>query len=427
MTKPNKSDICSGAWENRITRSGTADPKELRKNPDNWRTHPKNQAAALEGVLNEVGWIQDVIVNERTGNMIDGHLRVELAVKHKEPTIPVKYVDLSEEEEKKAILTFDPIGAMAEADKALLDGLMKQVSSDSEAVSEMLDALAKEVGIPCRDANEVADDNYEPPAEIETDIKPGDIILLGSHRLMCGDSTSAEDVGRLMDGKKADLLLTDPPYGVSYASKNEFLNALDKGNRVQTAIENDHKKPEEMSAFWVAAFTTVREHMRPGASYYVTAGPQGGDLLLLLLALKEGGFPLRHMLIWAKNNHVLGRSDYHYKHEPIFYGWVEGAHTFYGGPSETSLWTIDKPHKSELHPTMKPIPLFAKAIVNSTKSGETVLDPFLGSGTTLIACEQLGRTCYGMEISPQYCQVIIDRWEKFTGNTHEVILSPGSR
>jgi DNA modification methylase len=214
---------------------------------------------------------------------------------------------------------------------------------------------------------------------------------------------------------------------VSYASKNEFLNALDKGNRVQTAIENDHKKPEEMSAFWVAAFTTVREHMRPGASYYVTAGPQGGDLLLLLLALKEGGFPLRHMLIWAKNNHVLGRSDYHYKHEPIFYGWVEGAHTFYGGPSETSLWTIDKPHKSELHPTMKPIPLFAKAIVNSTKSGETVLDPFLGSGTTLIACEQLGRTCYGMEISPQYCQVIIDRWEKFTGNTHEVILSPGSR
>ena len=208
---------------------------------------------------------------------------------------------------------------------------------------------------------------------------------------------------------------------MSYASKNEFLNALDKGNRVQTEIENDHKKPEEMSAFWVATFTTVREHMRPGASYYVT-GPQVGDLLLLLLlALKEGGFPLRHMLVWAKNNHVLGRSDYHYKHEPILYGWVEGAHTFYGGHSETSLWPIDKPHKSDLHPTMKPVALFAKDIENSTKSGETILDPFLGSGTTLIACEQLGRTCYGMEISPQYCQVIIDRWERLTGQKAEKI------
>lgn len=415
MTKPNKLDICSGAWENRITRSGTADPKELRKNPDNWRTHPKNQAAALEGVLNEVGWIQDVIVNERTGNMIDGHLRVELAVKHKEPTIPVKYVDLSEEEEKKAILTFDPIGAMAEADKALLDGLMKQVSSDSEAVSEMLDALAKEVGIPCRDANEVADDNYEPPAEIETDIKPGDLFRLGRHRLLCGDSTSAEDVGRLMDGEKADLLLTDPPYGVSYAGKTK--DAL--------TIENDALTEEGLEELIRGAFSIAETNCRPGAYWYSTV-PAGPLHLLFADDWKARGI-LRQIMVWVKDSMVLGHSEYHYQHEPILFGWMPGERYKNPDRTRTTVWECPRPKVSREHPTTKPVALWARAIQDGSREADLVFDPFLGSGTTLIACEQLGRTCYGMEISPQYCQVIIDRWEKFTGNTHEVILSPGSR
>ena len=378
----------------------------------------KKVAASLE----RFGLVKNSVVVDEDMVLITGHTTLKAMRSLGWTACPAvtQVFGLTEEEKKAYRIADNKLGELAEWDLDLLAGelaSLDEVGFDAELTGFDTDALAELVH---PEKQEVTEDDYEPPVEIETSIQRGDLFRLGRHRLLCGDATSAEDVARLIDGKKADLLLTDPPYGVSYASKNEFLNALDEGNRVQTAIENDHKKPEEMSAFWVATFTTVREHMRPGASYYVT-GPQGGDLLLLLLALKEGGFPLRHMLVWAKNNHVLGRSDYHYKHEPIIYGWVEGAHTFYGGHSETSLWSIDKPHKSDLHPTMKPVALFAKAVENSTKSGETVLDPFLGSGTTLIACEQLGRTCYGMEISPQYCQVIIDRWEKLTGQKAEKI------
>ena len=386
--------------------------------------NPRKNDPAVQRVaasLKEYGLVKNSIVVDEDMVLITGHTTTKAMQALKWATAPevTQVFGLTEAQKKAYRIADNKLGELAAWDDEflalelddlkVLDFDLDQTGFDDKELGKILDA-----------GKEASEDDYEPPVEIETSIQRGDLFRLGRHRLLCGDSTSAEDVGRLMDGKKADLLLTDPPYGVSYASKNEFLNALDKGNHVQTEIENDHKKPEEMSAFWIAAFTTAREHMRPGASYYVT-GPQGGDLLLLLLALKEGGFPLRHMLVWAKNNHVLGRSDYHYKHEPILYGWVEGAHTFYGGHSETSLWPIDKPHKSDLHPTMKPVALFAKAIENSTKSSEGILDPFLGSGTTLVACEHLGRTCYGMEISPQYCQVIIDRWEKLTGQKAEKI------
>ena len=170
-----------------------------------------------------------------------------------------------------------------------------------------------------------------------------------------------------------------------------------------------------MSQFWVSAFTTIRVVMASGASYYVT-GPQGADLLLLLLlALKQSDFPLRHMLIWAKNNHVLGRCDYNYKHEPILFGWVEGTHQFNKQGHDTSVWEIDKPHGSKHHPTMKPVEIWQRAICNSSQINEIVLDPFAGSGTAILAAEQLSRRCYAIEIEPSYCQVTIDRWEAFTG------------
>ncbi len=387
--------------------------------------NPRKNDPAVQRVaasLKEYGLVKNSIVVDEDMVLITGHTTMKAMQALKWATAPevTQVFGLTEAQKKAYRIADNKLGELAAWD----DELLALELDDLKVLDFDLDLIGfddKELGKILDAGKEASEDDYEPPAEIETSIQRGDLFRLGRHRLLCGDSTSTKDVGRLMGGGRADLLLTDPPYGVSYASKNEFLNSIDNGNRVQTAIENDHKKPEEMSAFWIAAFTTAREHMRPGASYYVT-GPQGGDLLLLLLlALKEGGFPLRHMLVWAKNNHVLGRSDYHYKHEPIIYGWVEGAHTFYGGHSETSLWSIDKPHKSDLHPTMKPVALFAKAVENSTKSGETVLDPFLGSGTTLVACEQLGRTCYGMEISPQYCQVIIDRWEKLTGQKAEKV------
>jgi len=242
------------------------------------------------------------------------------------------------------------------------------------------------------------------------------------HRLLCGDCATEANI--LFNGDLFDLLVTDPPYGVSYAAKNEFLNAIARGNRIQKPIESDHKTPEQMSEFWRVCFGAIRTFSRPGAGYYVT-GPQGGDLLLLLLlALRDSGFPLRHMLIWAKNNHVLGRCDYNYKHEPIIYGWVEGSgHKFFGGGGETSLWEINKPQKSDMHPTTKPVELFARAIKNSTSAGEIVYDPFLGSGTTLIACEQLGRRCRAIEISPGYVAVALQRWADATGKTPKLMTS----
>jgi DNA modification methylase len=288
-------------------------------------------------------------------------------------------------------------------DEKEFDGLLRELHKDDEPLdSEPQISRAEEL-------------------QKEWGTEPGQLWQCGEHRVICGDCTDPAVVARIMGGGMADLLVTDPPYGVSYASKNEFLNAVGRGNCIQTPIENDHMKPEDMSALWIKSFSNVRKSVKAGASYYVT-GPQVGDLLLLfLLALKESGFPLRHMLIWAKNNHVLGRSDYHYQHEPIIYGWVDGSHSFYGGHSQTSLWFVDKPHKSDLHPTMKPVALFLKAIENSTKEEDIVLDPFLGSGTTMIACENLGRKCRGVEVDPGYVAVCLERY-KTTFNKVPVLL-----
>lgn len=406
-----------GDWKNRIVSSGVMDPKDLQPNPKNWRKHPKDQALALEGVLEEVGWIQDVIVNQRTGRLIDGHLRVELAVKKKEKEIPVKYVDLSEEEEEKALLTLDPITAMAEADKDRLQALLQSVKSDDERIKNLIDEIGQEYKVSTKTAKE---DDYQPPPEIVTDIKRGDIFMLGRHRVMCGDSTSKEDVERLMNGGKADIVFTDPPYGVSYSEKNTFLNTISPGNRIQTPIEQDNCSEKEILAFWKKSFKIIRDTLKPINSYYIF-GPQIQGMMMMMMMMMEAGLPYRHVMIWVKNNHVLGRTDYNYRHEPIFFGWTN-KHEFYGaGQFKTSVWEVDKPLKNDLHPTMKPVALVENALLNSSLPGMVCLDPFLGSGTTLIACEQLDRICYGMEISPQYCEIICQRWEKLTGGKRELV------
>lgn len=211
---------------------------------------------------------------------------------------------------------------------------------------------------------------------------------------MCGDSTDLACVERLMGGDKADMVFTDPPYGVSYADNNEF---------------------------WFTVLSNVHIATSNQASYYICS-PQGGDLMMMMMSIIRAGWQLKHMLIWVKNNHVLGRCDYNYKHEPILYGWKEdGTHEFVGGGRcKTSVWDFNKPLKNDLHPTMKPIELCEEAILNSSRQGQITLDPFLGSGSTLIAAEKTSRKCYGMEIDPHYCDVILTRWEKFTGKTAEL-------
>lgn len=219
------------------------------------------------------------------------------------------------------------------------------------------------------------------------------------------------------------MVFTDPPYGVSYTEKNEYLNSLGKPMACPKRIENDDMTPTEMYDFWLKAFKLLHTYTNQRMSYYITA-PQGGDLLLLLLqSLRDAGFMLKHQLIWNKNNHVLGRCDYNYKHEPIIYGWkIGGTHSFYGaGKFKTSVWDIPKPLKNDLHPTMKPIELVAECLLDCTQEGNVALDLFGGSGTTLIACEQLNRKCFMMEFDPHYCDVIIARWEKLTGKQAEKV------
>jgi DNA modification methylase len=219
----------------------------------------------------------------------------------------------------------------------------------------------------------------------------------------------------LLEGQQADMVFTDPPYGVSYADKNESLNKALKGNRIQTEIMNDHLQGDALGAFFLAIFSTMAAVMKPGCPFYVCA-PQGGEQMMMMMMMMKAGIPMRHELIWIKNNHVLGRADYHYKHEPILYGWKDGAgHPWYGGRDKVSTWHVDKPMQSKLHPTMKPVELVEIALENSSKRGDTVLDLFGGSGTTLIACEKTGRTARLMELDPKYADVIVRRWQDYTG------------
>lgn len=248
--------------------------------------------------------------------------------------------------------------------------------------------------------------------------RKGDVWRLGEHRLMCGDCLDLGQLKTLMDGEKADMIFTDPPYGVNYADKNVFLNRIGKPMSTPNSIENDNLTPQEMNSFWLSAFNNLAEVTKERMAYYIT-GPSGENLLMLMLAIHNSPFSLKHMLVWDKNVHVLGNCDYNYKHEPILYGWKKkGTHHFYGGGKfKVSVWDINKPLKNDLHPTMKPIELVANCILDATQEGDSIIDVFGGSGTTLIAAEQTGRKCFMMEIDPHYCDVIMARWEKLSGNT----------
>lgn len=260
-------------------------------------------------------------------------------------------------------------------------------------------------------------DDYEPTIPEVPKAKRGQIYQLGDHRLMCGDSSSPEDVEKLMDGEKADMVFTDPPYGVAIGDKNAMLNTFQRSGRCTENIENDTLSEDELYEMLKAAFINVRENCNEDATYFVTS-PQGGSLgLMMLQMMSDAGLPVRHVLMWKKNSPTfsLGRLDYDYQHEPIFYTWTEKHHNYRGGEFRSTVWEYDKPRKCDLHPTMKPVALVINAILDGSKAGDIVLDVFGGSGTTIIAAEKTNRCARMMELDPHYVDVIIDRWEQFTG------------
>jgi DNA modification methylase len=376
--------------------------------------------------IEEFGYVDPIIVNSDY-TVIGGHQRLKVLKELGHAQIDVVVVDIPKDKEKALNIALNKI--TGEWDTQRLTDLLGELKADGMDISitgfdeKEFDGLLRELHKDDEPLDTEPQISRAEELRKEWGTAVGQMWQCGSHRIICGDCTDPAVVQRVMGGGMADLLVTDPPYGVSYAAKNEFLNAVAPANRIQTPIENDHMKPEAMSELWIKSFSNIRNSVKAGASYYIT-GPPGGDLLLLLLALKDSRFPLRHMLIWAKNNHVLGRSDYHYQHEPILYGWVDGSHSFYGGHSQTSLWFVDKPHKSDLHPTMKPVALFLKAIQNSTKEGDTVLDPFMGSGTTMVACGNSNRCACGVELDPGYVAVILQRY-KDTFKKEPVLLKEG--
>lgn len=291
---------------------------------------------------------------------------------------------------------------------------LKELDFDLELTGFNIDEL-DELFKQDEEEREIVEDDFdiEPPEEPKA--KLGDIYQLGNHRLMCGDSTKKEDVEKLMDGKKADLLLTDPPYNVALGMGGSVDEARKRHRRTDgLVIMNDKMSNDDFREFLTTVFVNAKNVMKSGASFYIWHADNEG--YNFRGACIDAGLQVRQCLVWKKQSITLGRQDYQWKHEPCLYGWNEGAsHSWYSDRKQSTILEFDRPTKSELHPTMKPIALFDYQIKNSSKKDDIILDLFGGSGTTIIACEQDGRISYSMELDPKYVDVIINRWEELTG------------
>ncbi len=393
--------MSKGAFQSRIVGEGYEQPDQLLANPMNWRKHPKAQQDALEGMLRTVGWVQRVIVNRRTGHIVDGHLRVEVALRRDEPQVPVLYVDLTADEERVVLAAIDPIGGMAETDQDMLDELLTGLETGDKDLDDFLQSLRSD------DAEIVeglTDEDSVPEPPVEPVTKPGDVWLLGKHRLMCGDSTSIDALQQLAQGQLVDMWLTDPPYNVAYEG----------GTKEKLTIKNDSMGDEQFRQFLRDAYTAADAVMKAGAVFYIWHADSEG--YNFRGAAKDAGWAVRQCLIWKKSSLVLGRQDYQWQHEPCLYGWKEGAsHLWASDRKQTTILEFDKPTRNGEHPTMKPVGLFEYQMLNNTKGGDIILDSFGGSGTTMIAAEKNGRVARLMELDPKYCDVIIKRWQEFTG------------
>jgi DNA modification methylase len=393
----------SSKWRNRIVGHAEVDPTQLLANPKNWRIHPKAQQDALTGVLDEVGWVQSSIVNKRTGFVLDGHLRAALAIAAGE-RVPVVYVDLSEQEEDLILATLDPLSAMAVTDEDLLAALVGTLDVTDAAIQALLDELAGN-----RATGGLTDEDAIPELPVTPTTVPGDLWLLGDHRLYCGNATVPADVTRLMHGEAVDLIFTDPPYNVDYEGYTE--------NRLK--IKGDRMTAEQFAQFLLSSFASCRRIVKPGASMYVCHSSSWQREFQN--ALEAAGFDVRCQIIWAKNTFAWGFGRYKFQHEPIFYSHVAGQKdAWYGDKSQATLWGEKKPAANRIHPTAKPVELVERALVNSSKAGDIVADLFGGSGSTLIGCERRGRKARLMEIDPKYADCIVRRWQDFTG--HQAVL-----
>ena len=364
---------------------------------NNARTHNASQIMKLRSSLREFGFINPVII-DRDYNIIAGHGRVMAAREEKIGKVPCVFVDYLTEAQKKAYILADNRMAMdAGWDEQLLKVEIESLQAENFDVS-LTGFDEKELSDLFDSEKDAKDDNFDVDKELQkpTVTRAGDVWLLGAHKLICGDSTKEETYKVLMGEQKANLVVTDPPYNVNYQGS-------------AGKIKNDNLKNEQFYRFLLDAFTCIEKSMADDASIYVFHADTEG--LNFRKAFADAGFYLSGTCIWKKQSLVLGRSPYQWQHEPCLFGWKKnGRHQWYSDRKQTTIWEFDKPKKNGDHPTMKPIPLIAYPIRNSSMTNCIVLDPFGGSGSTLIACEQTGRICRTIELDEKYCDVIVKRY-----------------
>ncbi len=375
---------------------------------NNARTHNAQQITKLRSSLREFGFINPVII-DREYNVIAGHGRILAAKEEGIEDVPCVFVDYLTPAQKKAYILADNRMAMdAGWDEELLRVEIEALQAESFDVGltgfdekDIAELFAGEDGDAQDDDFDVDEELQKPPVT-----KSGDVWLLGNHRMICEDSTKEETYAVLMDGKKANLVVTDPPYNVNYEGS-------------AGKIQNDNMENDKFYQFLLDAFLNMEKAMADDASIYVFHADTEG--LNFRKAFSDAGFYLSGTCIWKKQSLVLGRSPYQWQHEPCLYGWKKkGRHQWYSDRKQTTIWEFDKPKKNGDHPTMKPIPLIAYPIKNSSMSNCIILDPFGGSGSTLIACEQLGRICHTIELDEKYCDVIVKRYIEQVGSADTV-------
>ena len=390
-----------------IEKKNTADLLPADYNPRKDLKPGDPEYEKLKRSLEQFGYVEPVIWNKATGRVVGGHQRLKVLIDMGITEVECVVVDLPEDKEKALNIALNKISGDWDKDKlavliADLQGTAFDVSLTGFDAAE-IDDLFKDT---LKDG--VKDDNFDVDVELKEPpiTKSGDIWTLGRHRLVCGDSTKAETFDLLMAGAKANLVITDPPYNVNYEGS-------------AGKIQNDNMGNEAFYEFLLAAFRNTAAIMADDASIYVFHADTEG--LNFRRAFADAGFYLSGCCIWKKQSLVLGRSPYQWQHEPVLYGWKKsGKHQWYTGRKETTIWEFDKPKKNGDHPTMKPIPLLAYPIMNSSMSNTLVVDPFGGSGSTLIACEQTDRSCNTIELDPKFCDVIVKRYIEQVGSSEKV-------
>ena len=384
---------------------------------NNARTHSKEQITKLRSSLREFGFVNPVII-DREFNVIAGHGRILAAKEENIEQVPCVFVDHLTEAQKKAYILADNRFAldagwdeeMLRVEMEALQGMDFDVSLTGFDEAEIADLLSPDDG-------EAQEDDFDEDAALQAEpfVKAGDLWLLGKHRLLCADSTKPEDVKRLMDGKKANVCITDPPYACNYTGGTGM------------KIMNDNLKGEEFYQFLLSAFKNAYENLADGAAIYIFHSD--AEKVNFYNAVVAAGFHYSTTCIWVKQSLVLGRFDYQMRHEPVIYAFKDTVkHKFYGDRKQTTVWEFDRPSKSKLHPTTKPLPLIAYPMKNSSLVNSIVLDLFGGSGSTLMAAEQMDRTAYLMELDPVYASAIVRRFVAYHGNTEDVhIIRDGKK